>query len=451
MITVMKTMAIRGDAAGQVIDGRFTLLKWLGGDDASVVFLSEMQGDRTQQVAIRLIPADGVDADAQISQWRAAAALSHPHVMRILQTGSCHIGGDRYFYAVTEYAEEVLSEVLPERALTAAETGEMLGPILDALAYLHGKGLVHGRLKPSNLLVVNDHLKLSSEDIQSAGKVSKQMGRPDAHEAPECAEGHVSPASDLWSLGVTLVEALTQRPPVFDRASGADPIVPESVPEPFTAIVRECLRVDPGQRCTLGDVWARLDGKAGPAKPEDAADAVIPARFRLPVIIGAVVVVIAVIAIALSRSHRPEVSPSEPAPAATEAQKPAPVTPEPVAAAPQEPPPAATKPHASKGSAVKGEVAEQAMPDVTPKAIASIRGQVHVSVRVTVDRAGNVSNAELDSPGPSKYFAKAALDAAPRWKFDPVVVNGEAVSSVWLLQFKFKQSGTEVNPIKVSP
>ena len=76
---------------------------------------------------------------------------------------------------------------------------------------------------------------------------------------------------------------------------------------------------------------------------------------------------------------------------------------------------------------------------------------MNVRVRVAVDPAGEVSSAELDSAGPSKYFAKAALEAARRWRFKPIEIKGEAVSSVWLLQFKFKRSGTEVNPIKVSP
>ena len=441
----MKTEAIRGDWVGQVIDGRYTLLQWLGGSDASGVFLTEMLGGQSQKAAIRLVLADATDADQQIAQWRVAASLSHPHLMRLFNTGSCHIDGDRFFYAVTEYAEEKLSEILPERGLTAGETREMIGPVLDALAYLHEKGLVHGRLKPSKIMVVKDQVKLTSDEIQAAGKAGKRTRTLGIHDAPESASGTISPAADVWALGVTLVEALTQRPPVWERGRQSEPVVPESMAQPFAGIARECLRVDPARRCTVSDVRARLEGVVSPtepsAKPADELIGAIPAKLRRPMLIGAVVFVIAVIVIVvvLSRSHQ-----VEPSAVTVELQ----TVPAKVAHQTELP---VSKPRASKGNAVKGEVAEQAMPEVLPKAKASIHGQVNVRVRVAVDATGNVSNAELDSAGPSKYFAKVALDAAPRWKFKPVLVNGEAVSSVWLLQFKFKQSGTQVNPIKVSP
>jgi TonB family protein len=88
------------------------------------------------------------------------------------------------------------------------------------------------------------------------------------------------------------------------------------------------------------------------------------------------------------------------------------------------------------------------MPDVLPGARESIRGQVNVSVRVSVDASGNVSNATLDSAGPSKYFAKVALQAAQQWKFKP---TRNAGSSAWILQFQFTQAGTEVTPVEVAP
>jgi len=60
-----------------------------------------------------------------------------------------------------EYAEQTLSQILPHRALSPDEVREMLLPTLDALAFLHRKNLVQGQLKPANLLVVNDQLKLA--------------------------------------------------------------------------------------------------------------------------------------------------------------------------------------------------------------------------------------------------------------------------------------------------
>jgi TonB family protein len=74
-----------------------------------------------------------------------------------------------------------------------------------------------------------------------------------------------------------------------------------------------------------------------------------------------------------------------------------------------------------------------------------------VKIRVTVDAGGHVSNATFDSPGPSKYFAKVALQAAQQWRFKPAQVDGQPVSSIWILQFQFTQAATEVNPIEAAP
>ena len=161
----MNTAKIRSDWVGRVIDGRFALRQWLGGSEQSGVFLTELEEDRSQKAAIKLIPADAEDADAQLACWARTQPLSHPHLMRLVSFGRCWIEGAALLYAVTEYSDEILSQILPARPLTPAEAREMLGPILDALSYLHGKGFVHGHLKPSNILVVGDQLKLSSDRL----------------------------------------------------------------------------------------------------------------------------------------------------------------------------------------------------------------------------------------------------------------------------------------------
>jgi TonB family protein len=64
---------------------------------------------------------------------------------------------------------------------------------------------------------------------------------------------------------------------------------------------------------------------------------------------------------------------------------------------------------------------------------------------------GNVSDATLESPGPSKYFANKALQAAHSWKFKPALVNGQPVPSVWIVRFVFERTGTEITPIETNP
>jgi TonB family protein len=435
MVDAMDTAAFGKDLVGTVIDGRFTLIQWLGGSAAGEVFLTEADG---QRAVIKLIPADTVDAEARTAAWAATSSLSHPHLMRLLHTGQCQATPAPLPYAVTEYSGELLSQIIPERALTSAEVSEMLDPILDALSYLHSKGIVHGHLKPSNIMVVDDQLKISCDDLHLAGEATGRAGAPDIYTAPECARGSISPTADLWSLGVTLVESLTQHPPVWLPPDEIDPRVPKSIEQPFAGIVRECLHSDPARRCILDFVKTRLHPEAFVPGPSSNLVKSVSAKFPVKTLIAAGLVLVAVVAGLLLRSR--SVEPGQ----RTEKE---PVQTSPAPAAQSSIPANQTV----RGASVKGAVAERVLPDVLPSARASIQGKVNVSVRVAADSGGNVSNATIDSPGPSKYFARQAMQAAGHWKFKPAQVDGNAVSSTWILRFHFTQSGTEITPVEVSP
>jgi TonB family protein len=100
---------------------------------------------------------------------------------------------------------------------------------------------------------------------------------------------------------------------------------------------------------------------------------------------------------------------------------------------------------------VKGAVAERVLPDVPRSASRTLHGKVEVRIRVTVDPSGDVSNAAFDSPGVSKYFANLALQAARNWRFKSAQIDNQAVSSVWILRFRFRKTGTDVTPVEASP
>jgi len=102
-------------------------------------------------------------------------------------------------------------------------------------------------------------------------------------------------------------------------------------------------------------------------------------------------------------------------------------------------------------SSAQGEVLDQVLPDVSEKARGTIHGKVRVSVKVHVDPSGGVTGAEFDSPGPSKFFADIALQAARKWAFAPPEVNGKSVPSEWRLRFEFTQRDTKVAPTQTSP
>src|SRR5712692_7139923 len=188
---------------GQVVNGEFRPRRYLGGSEHSAVFLTEHGEREPEKAAIKFIPADPANAEQELSRWRRAARLSHPHLIRLFQMGRCWLGDMALLYLVMECAEEDLSQVLPQRPLTPAEARDMLPPVLDALAYLHSKGFVHGRLKPANIMAVGEHLKLSSDGLCRMGESSGgSREKPGVYDPPEAASGMISPAGDVWSLGM---------------------------------------------------------------------------------------------------------------------------------------------------------------------------------------------------------------------------------------------------------
>ena len=534
---------------GQMVAGVFPLRQYLGESDNSAVFLTEYGEGEPQKAAIKLVPADPATAELQLSSWRLAAQLSHPNLLRLFRTGRCSLDGDDLLYLVMEFAEENLSEILPQRALTPEETRDMLCPVLDALEYLHGKGFVHGDLKPANILASGDNLKLSSDTISRIGEPQAAARKAGAYDPPEAISGRLTPATDVWSLGMTLVEVMTQRLPDWQPASQREPLVPAAMATPFQEIARQCLRLEPQRRIGIADIAARLNsraavasasasgpsvnpiaigGQASPAAPKPIASLAVPpkearmqsnphrpppyresgtrSRFIIPLAIGALAFA-AIVTVPRLLTHRPGTQstspvatdkqagqpvterqsesgvPSRPkvtpelepevsetaktsASATQQASKRAvqPIAPSAVKTTREKQPPApasaVTTTHVSEGAAKpattgrgspRGEVLDQVLPDVSQKARDTIRGRVRVGIKVHVDPAGAVSDAELDSPGPSQYFADLALQAARKWAFTPPEVGGKSVASEWSLRFVFTQSDTKVTPVQTAP
>src|SRR5271154_40615 len=283
---------------GQVVDGKFRLGQFVGGDERSSVFLVDYDGQQVPKAAIKLIPADSVDVAAQLARWKRAAKLSHPHLIRLFEMGRCELDQTPMLYVVMEYAEENLSQVVARRPLSPAEASDILGPVVDALAYVHAEGFVHCRLKPANVMADDDLLKISSDGLCRIGESSGAAGKPGAYDPPEAAGGRISPAGDVWSLGMTLAEALTQRLPVWERTNQAEPMLPSSLPPEFLDLARHCLRRDPQLRWSIADIAARLLPNA-PAAPKQILpnpQSAFSAQRYIGVAIIALIVVLAIFA-----------------------------------------------------------------------------------------------------------------------------------------------------------
>jgi TonB family protein len=451
---------------GQVVNGTFPLRQYLGGSRERAVFLTEHAERKSQKVAIKLIASDSASAELQLARWKAAARLTHPHLVSLYNMGRCRLGDIALLFLVMEYAEENLSEILPQRSLTAAEVAALLTPTLAALAYLHREGFAHGHLKPANIMAVGDQLKLSSDGLWWMAEPSVEIGNTGAYDPPEKSTIGISPAGDVWSLGVTLIESLTQRVPEF-QVRPQEPTVPETLPYPFLDIAQHCLRRDPQQRWTVDEIARRLHGNE-PGKGEEAKPRATDSFAQQRIIIPAVVIGLAVLALLVGPPllRRPPGVASSPNPVARQApsprraEKPRAGQPPPSSqtsqslAAPKNIPSSPEyrgQPEAqadtSSETAPSAEVIHRVMPQVPLSARNTIEGTVRVNLRVRVNATGNVTATEFDSTGPSKYFARLARQAAEQWKFRPAEAHKNA--RVWMLQFQFRRNGTKVHSAQV--
>lgn len=424
----------------QVVNGVFPLRRFLGSSDHSVVFLTEHAALGLTDAAIKFVPADPSRAEAQLSRWRVAAALPHPHLVRILDTGRCQLGGHPFLFVVMEYADQTLAQVLTHRPLTPEEVREIMPPTLGALAFLHGRHLVQGQLKPANFLVVDDQLKLAIDTVRPADDASSSIAKPSLYDAPEARDGVSSAAGDIWGLGATLVEALTQRPPPWTDNATQTVTLPASLTPAFADTIRRCLSRDPASRPGIAALEAAINPRP-PASPlaisrsdaREAPAALSPAGvprltetpgFIVPALAAGLFVLLAWGALHLFRRHH-------------EAPQPVVSTPQPLQQ--QASPPAPSSPSLHAPVSAPASVLHQEIPDVPRAARDTIRGRIKVTVRVIVDPAGNVVSDSLQYSGSSKYFARLALDAARKWKFAPAETG---VSREWLLQFEFTSGGT---------
>ena len=447
---------------GRVVDGKYPIRRQLGGSGHSAAFLTELPGT-AQKAAIKLIATDAPDIDRQVLRLRATAKLSHPHLLRMFDSGRCRLDNSSFVYVVMEFAEEDLSEILPHRALAPAEVSELLPPLLDALSYLHEKGYVHGRVKPSNVLAVGDQLKLSADSITAIAEFSSARRRRDVYDAPETAAGIVSPAGDVWSVGVTLIAALTQNVTLAEQSDPGKPGLPDTIPEPFRGIARECLHLDPKRRCSVADIRARLQPAArsvpAPLPPARVSQSQTNSRKPLyALVLVCIAVVLLLVSVFRSRGKgAPEQAAETPQPASQTALAPA-TTPAPETTAPARKAPSSTTgtkapaPEAhpvanapANSSTSAGAVLHQVLPDLSQSARNTIHGTIKISVVVDVGPSGKVIAARFKSAGPSRYFSGRTMAAAEQWQFSPPQMNGEPAASTWLLQFRLRRGGVEAS------
>ncbi|MGE0711117.1 MAG: protein kinase [Planctomycetota bacterium] len=250
--------------------GPYTLVRELGRGGMGVVH--EAQAPDGRRVALKLILDTELSSLEELLRFqreaRVSRLLDHPNLVRVLDAGRAE--GKPYLVLELVDGESLHDLVRREGPLPPAEAVRIARELASALGALHGKGLLHRDVKPSNVLVgAQGEVKLidlglvkdrapASQRLTLTGQV---LGTP-GFLAPEQAQGErtVDERADVYGLGATLYYALTAAAPHSGRSAVAllaaaleEPVLPPSrlapeVPAALDEAVLRCLEKDPAAR-----------------------------------------------------------------------------------------------------------------------------------------------------------------------------------------------------------
>ena len=266
------------DAAdGQVVFGRYKLVKVLGRGGMGVVWLARDE-ELERDVALKFLPDLMIQDRALLDQLKHEAKrcleLTHPHVVRIHD----FVHDERSGCISMEYVDgETLSNLRTEKEQRVFEPDELAGwiaQLCDALDYAHNHAkVIHRDLKPANLMVnKRGDLKITDFGIarslaDSASRLTAEQGRSGTliYMSPQQLSGERGThLDDIYSLGATIYELLTSKPPFYsgnidrqiceriapsmtERRKEFN-IEPASVPQIWEDTVATCLAKEPSRR-----------------------------------------------------------------------------------------------------------------------------------------------------------------------------------------------------------
>src|SRR6478609_2504713 len=275
----------------QVFDGRYRVVRKLGTGGMANVYLAEDQ-ELGRSVAIKMLDERHSQDEQFVERFRReaknAAGLSHPNIVSIYDRGQA----EGTYYIAMEYLEgRTLKELLIARGPTPLAVAiDYARQILSALGFAHRHGIVHRDIKPHNVVVAPDgRLKVTDFGIARSG--TSQMTETGSiigtaqYLSPEQAKGApVTPASDIYSVGIVLYEMITGSVPftgdtpleIAMKHLSTTPLPPSEtrpeVPHELDSIVLRALAKDPEDRYQSSDEMdadhrADCDHAAGDGRP----------------------------------------------------------------------------------------------------------------------------------------------------------------------------------------
>jgi hypothetical protein len=275
------------DLSGIALDGRYELHAVIGEGTFGRVYRGR---DRrlARQVAVKVIkPWWAEDPDWVRSFEREAqllASISDPGIVQIFDVGSAPEG----LYYVAELVEgESLAQRLLAGPLDPARAVDIAEQLSRALARAHAQRVVHRDVKPANVLLSPDgRVKVGDFGVarlaegSSVGVGATIVGTP-RYMAPEQARGgSITPATDVYGVGVVLYEMISGRPPFEGRSAvelalhhvnDPPPPLPDDTPRGITDVVNRALAKHPGERFADGAEMAEALARVAVAGPVTVA------------------------------------------------------------------------------------------------------------------------------------------------------------------------------------
>jgi eukaryotic-like serine/threonine-protein kinase len=206
----------------KLIDGRYRIESVIGKGGMGVVYVVY---DRLtmQKVALKQVNVEGLagtDGDTTslrvrlVTEFQIMASLHHPFVMEVFDYG---LHGEPYF--TMPYLEDAESILDATENMSFMEKINQIIDLLQALQYLHRRGVIHRDLKPNNILINNEGvLQLLDFGLAVKEHKSDEMVGTIAYMSPEALAGEtISEQSDLFSVGVLAYELLTRHHPFHDK------------------------------------------------------------------------------------------------------------------------------------------------------------------------------------------------------------------------------------------
>ena len=247
---------------GTQLADRYTLVRRLGGDSKTHTWLAK---DRLTRASVALKITDGGQhsSDKLRAEWQANIRLMHAHIVRAFEF---HTEPEAAFFS-QQFIDGPDFSVLA--GLPAAEVLGPVGLLLDALAYVHAKGVVHRDIKASNVLFDGNGAPYLSDFGVSCAAGEIGAGGSLIAQSPQSLDGQpASAADDIFALGSLLFELLAGRPPWSSADMAADirhevaaPLRAadgSALPEEIAALVARMLDKDASKRPSANEVAAEL-------------------------------------------------------------------------------------------------------------------------------------------------------------------------------------------------